>query len=74
MAGFFVNAGAFNMPGLNVGMLWAVRADTEAQALAAIRTCGAYPPSGGDFSIAGALTADRARSLGLHQPGQARPL
>lgn len=74
MAGFFVNAGAFNTPGLDIGMLWAVRADTEAEALAAIRTCGAFPPSRGDFSIAGALTADRARSLGLHQLGQAKPL
>ena len=74
MAGFFVNAGAFNTPGLVVGMLWAVRADTEAQALAAMRTCGAFPPSGEDFSIAGALTADRAQSLGLHQLGQAKPL
>ncbi len=74
MTGFIVNAGAFNTPGLNVSMLWAVLANSEAEALAVIRSSGAYPPMNGDFSIAGVLSEERAASLGLILQGQARPI
>lgn len=74
MTGYVVNAGAFDVPGLNVNMLWAVLADSEAEALTTIRASGALRPMNGDFAIVGTLSPERAASLGLTRSGQARPI
>lgn len=74
MSGYLVNAGAFGTPGLDVRMIWAVKADDEAEALNVIRASGAFPPSGRDFSIAAVLSADETGAMGLIRKGQAKPL